>query len=202
MAKVRTNEAAWAWICDRLPEKRQQTATSSLRPLRSPESPNHTVPTGFSGLPPVGPAIPVTERTKGAGVVADNPWTMAKAVWPETAPHWASVEAETPRNRCFASLEYVTKPPQNTSEAPATLVSRWATSPPVHDSATATVRPRRRKASRNSLGVGLKRFKGLFQLGRSGHKNIQPVGISKHLDLPFKHSPIFHSQLGRSKVAD
>ena len=46
----------------------------------------------------------------------------------------------------MTSFAYATTPPRKTSLEPATDVSRAATSPPVHDSAVASVRPRSRHA--------------------------------------------------------
>ena len=45
-----------------------------------------TVPTGFSGVPPPGPAMPVTLTAKSAPEASRAPWAISRAVSPETAP--------------------------------------------------------------------------------------------------------------------
>ena len=54
----------------------------------------------------------------------------------------------------FTASAYETIPPRNTSLEPGTDVSRAATSPPVHDSAVASVSPRSRQSSSTSSSIG------------------------------------------------
>ena len=50
-------------------------------------TPIHTVPTGFSLLPPVGPAMPVVEMAKSANEMAHAPLAIALATCSDTAPY-------------------------------------------------------------------------------------------------------------------
>src|SRR5688572_9544787 len=104
-------------------------------------SPKHTVPTGLSGVPPLGPAIPVTATPRSAERASRTPAAISPAVFSETAPCAASVSVRTPRSWRFTSSAYATMPPRSHAELPGTSVSRCPRSPPVHDSATASVVP-------------------------------------------------------------
>ena len=65
---------------------------------------SQTVPTGFSGLPPVGPATPVTATLKLAFECAKAPKAMAFATSSLTAPCCAIKVAGTPSISVLASL--------------------------------------------------------------------------------------------------
>ena len=58
--------------------------------------PNQTVPTGFSGLPPLGPATPVTATDTCALDLSTAPMAMAWATASLTAPCVAINSAGTP----------------------------------------------------------------------------------------------------------
>src|SRR5271166_4629699 len=64
---------------------------------------------------------------------------MARATSSLTAPAAEISSAETPSVRVFASFEYVTFPSIKTAEDPGTFVTRFASNPPVQDSAVANV---------------------------------------------------------------
>ena len=53
-------------------------------------------PTGFCGVPPSGPAIPVTDTARCAPVRSRPPMAMAIATWAETAPWAARMSSPTP----------------------------------------------------------------------------------------------------------
>ena len=122
----------------RLPGSR--TLRVSRRPSRC-ETDSHTRPTGFSSLPPPGPAIPVIPTPTSAPSATRAPEASASATSDETAPNDAISPGSTPAKATFAAFEYTTSPPSITSEDPGSSVSRPASSPPVHDSATAIVSP-------------------------------------------------------------
>ena len=69
-----------------------------------PGDANQTVPTGFSGLPPAGPAIPVMPNPMLAPVFLRIPRDISSAVGSLTAPCFSNVAGFTPRNLVFASL--------------------------------------------------------------------------------------------------
>lgn len=89
-------------MSDRFPGSR--TVRVVVRPSSS-RTVKHTVPTGFSGVPPLGPAIPVIAVAVSAPKPYSAPAAIAWATGSETAP-WASISAgSTPRSCAFASLE-------------------------------------------------------------------------------------------------
>lgn len=65
----------------------------------------HTVPTGFSRVPPEGPAIPVTETPQWVPNTSRTPRAMATATSPLTAPLALMSCSGTPRRRVFDALE-------------------------------------------------------------------------------------------------
>lgn len=111
-----------------------------------------TVPTGVSGLPPEGPATPVTATATSAPLTASAPEAIAEAVSRLTTPYRSIVSCDTPRSRTFASIEYDTTPPQYASEDPGTAVKEAPISPPVKDSAVTSVRSRALSADRTVAG--------------------------------------------------
>jgi pimeloyl-ACP methyl ester carboxylesterase len=69
-----------------------------------PTAAKWTRPTGLSGPPPPGPAIPVTETLTLAFDWAAAPSAMARAVGSETAPWAIRVASGTPNICCLAAL--------------------------------------------------------------------------------------------------
>src|SRR5213594_1805438 len=98
-----------------------------------------TVPTGFVGVPPSGPAMPVMASPHGAPARVAIPRAIASAHGALTAPCVVRIDSGTPSSSSFARFEYTRTPRSKYAEEPGTLVSRWPRSPPVHDSATASV---------------------------------------------------------------
>ena len=74
-----------------------------------------------------------------APLVRATPSAIARATGSLTAPCSAISAGSTPRRFTFDSFEYVTTDSSSTAETPGTSVSRCEISPPVHDSATASV---------------------------------------------------------------
>jgi hypothetical protein len=127
-----------ARICARLPANCQRC--TDTRPCR--EQALYTRPTGFRGLPPPGPAIPVTDAPISAGIRFSSPRTIASAHSDDTAPGPSIICPGTSRSPVFIPLEYVTSEPRKTSLLPACAVRSDAIPPPVHDSAVARVMAR------------------------------------------------------------
>ena len=65
---------------------------------------NHTVPTGFSGVPPPGPATPVIATAVSAPNRCRAPAAIASATCSETAPYSAISAASTPSTATLASF--------------------------------------------------------------------------------------------------
>src|SRR5438105_2693968 len=63
----------------------------------------YTSPTGFSAVPPPGPATPVTDAATSTPSRSRTPRAMARAVSADTAPKRASISAGTPSSRSFTS---------------------------------------------------------------------------------------------------
>ena len=74
------------------------------RPSRSATA-KQTVPTGFSAVPPSGPAIPVTDAARSAPNRASAPLAISREVSSDTAPNRPRVSGATPSNSCFAESE-------------------------------------------------------------------------------------------------
>ncbi len=70
-----------------------------------------TVPAGFSGVPPSGPAIPVTDAARSDPKRARAPLAISRAVSSETAPNRRRVSGATPSISCFDESEYDTTVP-------------------------------------------------------------------------------------------
>ena len=85
-------------------------------------------------------------RDRDAEIRADRrertPSAIATATCAETAPWASSTSAGTPSSCSLTAFEYATTPPTRYADDPGTSVTTWATRPPVHDSAVATVSPR------------------------------------------------------------
>ncbi len=80
---------------------------STTRRARSPKAEvqcRYTSPTGFSGVPPPGPAMPVVEIASCAPVAASAPRAIASAHSAETAPCCSRSAAGTPSIACLISF--------------------------------------------------------------------------------------------------
>ena len=64
-----------------------------------------TVPTGFSSVPPSGPAIPVIATAVSASKRRRTPSAIASATGSDTAPCCSISAASTPSSSTFASFE-------------------------------------------------------------------------------------------------
>src|SRR5882762_4871311 len=101
-------------------------------------------PTFLPGVAPPGPAMPVMPRPIFASSRSRAPRASAPATTDETAPcPWIRFGATSAR-MVLASFEYTTAPPLKNSLDPPCAVRTAERSPPVQDSATATVSLRRR----------------------------------------------------------
>src|SRR5207237_1058672 len=90
---------------------RRRTVSRSAGRLKSaPSSPSgpcactYTRPTGFSGVPPPGPATPVTDTATSTPRRERAPEAIAAAVSAETAPCRSSTSAGTPSADCLTSF--------------------------------------------------------------------------------------------------
>src|SRR5690606_25423370 len=70
-----------------------------------------TVPTGFSGVPPPGPATPLIATPHSAPVMRRMPEAMARTAGSLTAPSLSMRAASTPSRPVFTALSYATTPP-------------------------------------------------------------------------------------------
>src|SRR4051794_31739220 len=80
----------------------------TLRVIRRspvPETEIHTVPTGFSSVPPPGPATPVTPMPSDASSLERAPSASASATSCETAPTRSITASSTPASATLAWLE-------------------------------------------------------------------------------------------------
>ncbi len=87
---------------ERLPGSRRVRV--SVRPSAS-RTVKQTVPTGLSGVPPPGPAIPVIATAVSAPKRCRAPAAIASATGSDTAPCASMSAASTPSSWIFASLE-------------------------------------------------------------------------------------------------
>ncbi|HEX6868790.1 MAG TPA: hypothetical protein VF119_08280 [Candidatus Limnocylindrales bacterium] len=62
-------------------------------------------PTGFSAVPPSGPATPVTDTARSAPIRSRPPVAMATATWADTAPCADRTSSPTPALARFWSFE-------------------------------------------------------------------------------------------------
>ena len=76
---------------------------STVTPCLSAQA-TYTSPTGFSFVPPPGPAMPVVATAISAPLYIRGPLATSKAVCSLTAPNTASVSGFTPQYFTFASL--------------------------------------------------------------------------------------------------
>ena len=71
----------------------------------------NTVPTGFSAVPPSGPAMPLTAMPQVAPVRARTPSAISSTVGSLTAPCDSSVSASTSSRSRLSAFEYEMTPP-------------------------------------------------------------------------------------------
>ena len=77
------------------PVRRAARSAATCSPI-GPDAWKKTSPTGFSGVPPPGPAIPVTETATSTPSRSRAPFAIAAATSAETAPCSARSSGETP----------------------------------------------------------------------------------------------------------
>src|ERR1044072_5331964 len=129
-------------------EERQRIRLRSPGTLRrrcsvftSSASAMKTVPTGFSSVPPPGPAIPVIDNPKSVPMRLRTPSAIASATGALTAPCSINNIGSTSNSFVFTSFAYAITPPIKYFDDPGTSVTRCASRPPVQLSATASVYP-------------------------------------------------------------
>src|SRR3954454_17074248 len=81
-----------------------------------------TSPTGFSSLPPSGPATPVVEQATSASNRDRAPSAIASATSGDAAPCSSNRFPSTPRSSALDSFEHETTPPENHFEDPGRSV--------------------------------------------------------------------------------
>ena len=113
----------------------------------------HTVPTGFSTVPPPGPAIPDVATAQSAPVSTETPCTICITTCSLTAPYLSRVSLSTPSTFVLTSLWYATTPPSIIDEHPGTEVIAAATEPPVQLSAVAMDNPRFCRSDTSSTAI-------------------------------------------------
>src|SRR3990167_10220547 len=96
---------AWCTVALRTAARSPAKCCTSLCTPAGVAQPNHTVPTGLSALPPVGPATPVTATATWARECCRAPCTMARTTGSLTAPWVAISVASTPSISVLAVLE-------------------------------------------------------------------------------------------------
>ncbi len=101
----------------------------------------HTVPTGFPGTAPPGPAIPEVAIAQSVPRILQAPVAICSTTCWLTAPYFSKSIDETPNMLCFTVLQYATIDPLKISEQPAIAVIEEAIEPPVQLSAVPTVYP-------------------------------------------------------------
>src|SRR5690606_19776292 len=130
--------ASWVdrhWIPTRSPCSRRSTHST----LPRKHAHDQTVPTGFSSVPPSGPATPVIAMPASAPKRSATPRAIARATASETAPSRSIASLGTPRTSTLIRLAYATTQARKTCPGPGCIVMRCARRPPVQLSASATV---------------------------------------------------------------
>ncbi len=97
--------SAWRTVAARTAARSPAKCCTWLCVCPATHQPNHTMPTGLSALPPVGPATPVTATATWACACATAPSAMARATGSLTAPCCAISAAGTPSSSVLAALE-------------------------------------------------------------------------------------------------
>src|SRR5438132_11656605 len=115
-----------------------------VRVVPGPQTAKQTVPTGLSGAPPSGPAMPVMDTASVDPQSFFAPSAISRAHGSLTAPKSASVSGLTPRTPVLISSEYDTTLPRKKTLAPDSDDTSCPARPPVHDSAMASVALRAR----------------------------------------------------------
>src|SRR6185503_2607573 len=108
-ARRSISSAAWAdchFTASRPPANRNRRTSTPA----GDATPTKTVPTGFSGDPPSGPAMPVMATPQAVPPMRQAPRAMASATGALTAPCARMRSAGTPRRSVLASFEYTTTP--------------------------------------------------------------------------------------------
>ena len=131
--------------------------------------PIQTKPTGLSGVPPPGPAMPVVEHETVLEHRDRTPAAIAKATGSLTAPCDSRTSFGTANNSCLMALEYATTPPEYHVLEPGRSTNAAAHSPPVQDSAVEIVQSRVNRASRSvsTLELMASHHRPLAHAGRS-----------------------------------
>ncbi len=99
----------------------------------------NTMPTGFEGEAPPGPAIPVMPIPMSVCPNCLTFFASRSAVSLDTAPCCFNTSAGMLSSLIFVSLAYAIIPKVKYFELPGIFVRESATRPPVHDSANASV---------------------------------------------------------------
>jgi hypothetical protein len=92
---------AWNLIISRPPTKLNVRTRVSMPPLRAHADAIATMPTGFSGVPPPGPATPVMPTARSLRAMRAIALAMASATGSLTAPCAAMSEGGTPSKSVF-----------------------------------------------------------------------------------------------------
>ena len=150
-----------------------------------PATATYTSPTGFASEPPSGPATPVTPTPRSVP-------SRARDALGHRHRDLRARRRRGPRAPSPARPSSAPSPHSSTRHDPAeevaatnpgTSVRRWATSPPVHDSAVATVRPRStqracsRAASSTSGSVGHRQVRSVSDR-RVGRREQPRLGVA------------------------
>ena len=118
-----------------------------------------TNPTGLSGDPPSGPAIPVIPTPTADSKRCRTPSAIPHATVSLTAPAWSIHSFGTPSCTCLTSLEYAIVPPTNHWDDPARCVQVAPSNQPVQLSATDSVAfCAQSAAARSCTSVSASRF--------------------------------------------
>jgi len=92
------------WRTTLRPTAPKRFSRATMRPSRAAAA-KCTRPTGFPGVAPPGPAMPVMATARSTSAFSSAPIAIAVAVSRLTAPKVSSVETVTPSIACLASLE-------------------------------------------------------------------------------------------------
>src|SRR5438046_9060721 len=113
--------AARRRISSRSPGNTRRTARAAVWTRAA----NHTVPTGFSGVPPPGPAIPVTAMVQSAEKRRCAPSAIARTVSSETAPYASRVSSGTLSAAVLITSAYATTPPMKVRSEERRVGKEW-----------------------------------------------------------------------------
>ena len=130
--------------------RREARPGASARASRPSLMLQHTVPTGFSSLPPPGPAMPVIDTAVSAPKRSSAPAAIASATSLGHGPVGADQRPGHPEQRDLGLVRVGDDPARHVVGRPGRSVSRAAISPAVHDSASAIGVPASRAATWSS----------------------------------------------------